>query len=95
MKKGQDFTISNLFGRRKTETTNGVHIGALVEIQKNASYWNGAEVERWYRLNKWYVTELDGNKATLGRDATGKYRMRNPISTNFLTVIERATSDGE
>jgi len=82
------------FGRRITATTNGVHVGALVRIQKNASYWNGLEVERWYRYHLWYVTSLEGNKATLGKDESGKYKMRIPISTNFLEVVKEAEPDG-
>ena len=77
-------------GQRITKTTNGVHIGALVSIADMASFWNGLEVDRWYRGMKWYVTGLDGNKATLGRDESGRYRMAVPISTNFLTVIKKA-----
>lgn len=80
----------NWFAKRITETTNGVHIGALVKVAENASFWNGTKVERWYWLKKWYVTELEGNKAKLGRDESGKYTMRLPISTNYLTVIREA-----
>jgi len=82
------------YGRKKTDTTNGVFIGALVKVDQNASFWNGAKVERFYWSQKWYVTDLDGNKATLGKDVTGKYTMRIPISTNFLTVIESEGNDG-
>ena len=71
-----------------TETTNGVYVGALVRISKDASFWNGKKVERWYYLKKWYVTKLVGNKATLGEDETRKYKITTPISTNFLTVIQ-------
>ncbi len=84
-----DLSKYNLkFGRKISETTNGVYVGALVKINKGASYWNGFEVERWYRYHRWYVTELDGNKATLGKDESGKYTMKIPISTNFLTVVD-------
>lgn len=76
--------------KRIGKTTNGVHIGALVSINDHASYWNGLEVESWYRRRNWYVTGLDGNKANLGKDETGKYTMRIPISTNFLTVIKNS-----
>ena len=76
------------FGLKITETTNGVHIGALVKIDKNASLWSGAKIERWYLLRDWYVTELEGNKATLGQDESGKYNAKLVISTNFLTVIK-------
>ena len=78
------------FGRRITETTNGVKIGDLVSIQKNASFWNGEAVDRWYRHSRWYVTALEGNKAMLGKDETGKYKIRLPISTNFLEVVKSA-----
>lgn len=74
-------------GQKITETTNGVGVGSLVSIADNASFWNGLEVDRWYKRKKWYVTELEGNKATLGKDETSKYKMRIPISTNYLTVI--------
>ena len=76
------------FGSKIGPTTNCVHVGALVSIRPKASYWNGHEVERWYIKRKWYVTELEGNKATLGKDESGKYSMKTPVSTGFLTVIE-------
>ena len=78
----------NWFGKRTHAPTNGVYVGALVQISKDASFWTGKKVERWYYLKKWYVTELVENKATLGRDETGKYTIRIPISTNYLTVIK-------
>ena len=89
MRDGSDFKVYFHFGRKKSETTNGVYVGALVELQKNASFWNGTRVENWYYHYKWVVTELDGNKATLGKDESGKYKMKLPISTNFLTVVKR------
>ena len=73
------------------ETTNGIHVGALVSVDKNASYWNGQKVEEWYIRKKWYVTNLNGNKATLGLDSTWRYTFKSPISTSFLTVIKEAT----
>lgn len=76
------------FGGKIGPTTNGVHIGALVSIAENASLWDGSRCEGWYQRKKWYVTGLNGNKAVLGKDDSGKYQMRTPISTNFLTVIE-------
>ena len=78
------------YGRKTGEVTNGVHIGALVQISNNSSFWNGRKVERWYYLKKWYVTDLEGNKATLGKDETGKYSIATPISTNYLTVIKNS-----
>jgi hypothetical protein len=75
-------------GGKITETTNGIEIGSLVSISDNASFWNGEKVEKWYRGRKWYVTGLNGNKADLGKDETGKYKIRLPISTNFLTKVE-------
>lgn len=83
-----DIWEQNWFGKRTHATTNGIHVGALVQIASNASFWNGKKVERWYYLKKWYVTELTENKAMLGRDETGKYSIRIPISTNYLTVLK-------
>lgn len=77
-------------GQKVTETTNDVHVGALVSISENASFWDGERVEDWWRRRNWYVTELNGNKAKLGRDESGKYKMHVPISTNYLTVIQKA-----
>ena len=73
--------------RIKSETTNGIYIGVLVSIADRASYWNGNEVERWYRTRKWYVTCVDGMKAKLGKDKDGQYEMNRYISTNFLKIV--------
>lgn len=90
MYNGREEIRTQCFGQKIGETTNGVEIGSLVRILPKASYWNGLEVERWYRYHKWYVTKLEGNKATLGKDETGKYTMRIPISTNYLEVVEES-----
>lgn len=79
------------WGKRRTfPATNGVHVGALVKIADNASFWNGEKVQEWYRRRRWYVTGLDECKATLGADETGHYKIRVPICTNFLTVLRKA-----
>lgn len=90
MRNGREEFRMQYYGQKIGETTNGVEIGSLVRILPKASYWNGLEVEQWYRHNRWYVTALEGNKATLGRDETGKYTMRIPISTNYLEVVEES-----
>lgn len=77
-------------GRKVKETTNGVHIGALVSIDSNSSWWTGAKVEKWWHSRKWYISGLEGNKAMLGCDETGRYSAWKEISTNFLTVVEEA-----
>ena len=81
------------FGRRTFPATNGVHVGALVRIENNASFWNGEKVQSWYTRRNWYVTGLEDNKATLGKDETGHYQIRIPISTNFLTVLKKAEEE--
>lgn len=86
--ESSDYWRLNFGGKRTFPATNGVHVGALVQISDNASFWNGQKVERWYYLKRWYVTGLVDNKATLGKDETGKYSIKTPISTNYLIVIK-------
>lgn len=85
----------NWGGQKVEDATNGVHLGALVTISPDASFWSGAKVERWYYLKKWYVTEMNGNKVKLGRDESGKYTIRLPISTRYLTVVKEAVQENE
>ena len=79
-------TIEDLY----RQTYYGKHVGALVRIADNSSFWTGVKVERWYSMRNWYVSDLSGNKATLGKDETGRYNLAKSISTNYLTVIRDA-----
>ena len=88
----EDSFVNGIFtyGRKVGNTTNGVHEGALVKIAPKASMWNGQEVARWYTFREWYVENLEGNRAKLGKDKSGTRNANFYISTNFLTVIKTA-----
>jgi len=84
---GWQETRLQYYGRKIGETTNGVYVGAKVRIQKNASWWNSEEVNKWWIGQTWYVHALDGNKATIGKEILGDYNAKKEISTNYLEVI--------
>ena len=90
MTDGREFYRMHYYGQKIGNTTNGVHIGAKVRIIGNASWWTGEEVSRWWKGEVWHVHDLNGNKATIGKEVLGEYNAKKEISTNFLKVVEEA-----
>lgn len=64
-----------------TIPTGVIKKGDLVMIKGTATQWyNGTLIESWVRSHRWYVTNIEGRKVTLGKNSTGTNTLNVAIS---------------
>lgn len=66
------------------QPTGDIKVGSLVSIDSNAVYYNGTGIPAWVKSQKWYVSQITGDRAVLGKSEDGKYNIQSPISTQFI-----------
>ena len=66
------------------ESATEVKVGSLVSIDSNAVYYNGTGIPAWVKSQKWYVSQITGDRAVLGKSEDGKYNIQSPINTQFI-----------
>lgn len=66
-------------------TSSSVKAGSLVSIKSGATYYNGVAIPSWVMAKQWYVSQVKGDRAVLGKDTTGKYNIQSPIKVSNLT----------
>ena len=69
-----------------TTTTNsgGIKAGDLVSIKAGSTYYNGVAIPSWVINQKWYVTQVKGDRAVLGKNTSGSNNINSPINVNNL-----------
>lgn len=74
----------------KTETVKSdIKKGDLVKIASDATYYdNGKNVPKWVKAKKWYVAEVDGDRAVIDKSDDGENAIASPINVKFLTVVK-------
>lgn len=65
--------------------STSIKVGSLVSIKSGATYYNGVAIPSWVMSKQWYVTQVKGDRAVLGKDSTGTYNIVSPINVNNLT----------
>ena len=71
---------------QKTENTNTIKKGDLVSIKSNAKYYNGGSIPDWVKSQKWYVAEIQGDRAVIDKNEKGTNSINSPINISYLTV---------
>lgn len=61
--------------------------GCIVSISSNAVYYSGKDIPAWVKKLNWYVLEVAGNRAVLGKSEDGKFNIVSPVNTQYLTVV--------
>ena len=69
-------------------TTSTIKKGDLVSIKSGAKYYNGKSVPSWVQKQKWYVTEVKGDRAVIDKSENGKNSINSPINVLYLTVAK-------
>ena len=87
LQSGTDSTYyaSWSFTETTTTTSSGIEAGDLVSIKSGATYYNGVSIPSWVMSQKWYVTQVSGDRAVLGKNASGSNNINSPINTKYLT----------
>ena len=61
--------------------------GSLVKVASNAVWYNGTPVPDFVKKDKWYVVEVDGDRAVIDKNASGTNSICSPINIKYLTVV--------
>lgn len=78
------------FQHSTVETVTGsVSEGSLVSIRSGATYYNGVSIPDWVMSQRWYVSDVYGDRAVLGRNESGTNNITSPVNVKYLK-----TSDG-
>lgn len=76
-----------------TETSTGtVKVGGLVTIKSGATYYGGQSIPTWVKNDKWYVTQIKGDRAVLGKNVSGSHNINSPIKVSNLVAVGSTTS---
>lgn len=75
--------------KEETKSTNvksngGFKAGDLVSIKSGATYYNGVHIPSWVMSQKWYLLQVKGDRAVLGKNASGTNDICSPIKTSNL-----------
>ena len=81
--------------KSSTTTTSTVKVGDLVTIKAGATYYNGVGIPTWVMNDQWYITQINGKRAVLGKNKSGTHNIVSPISTDYLTGGTGSSSSGE
>ncbi len=71
----------------KTESTPTIKKGDLVSIKSNATYYTGKAVPSWVKSQKWYVAEVEGDRAVIDKNEKGTNSINSPINVLYLTLV--------
>ena len=84
---GSDKTLLATWDFRQyttTSVTSAIKVGSLVSIVGSATYYNGVSIPDWVKNQRWYVSELIGDRAVLGRNESGTNNITSPVNVKYL-----------
>ena len=84
-------TISST-SSNSTSASNGVKTGDLVSIKSGATYYNGVAIPKWVMAKRWYVVQVKGDRAVLGKSEDGANNIQSAINTKYLTIVTGSSS---
>ena len=65
-------------------SSGSVKAGDLVTIKAGSTYYNGVAIPSWVMNDKWYIVQINGNRAVLGKNQSGSHDIQSPINVNTL-----------
>lgn len=69
---------------------NAVDEGDIVAISANAKYYDGTEIPGWVKNKNWYVDEVNGDRAVVGKSEDQLNSINSPINVKYLIVVKSA-----
>lgn len=66
-------------------SAGSIKSGSLVSIKSGATYYNGVAIPSWVMSDKWYVVQITGDRAVLGKNQSGSHDIQSPIKVSNLT----------
>lgn len=65
--------------------------GDLVSIKSGATYYTGTAIPGWVAAKRWYIAEVSGDRAVLGKSEDGENNIMSPVNTCYLTKAGSST----
>lgn len=78
-----------------TPSSNKFTKGDLVAIKQGATYYNGGNVPSWVCKKHWYLAEVSGDRAVIGKSEDGANNINSPVNTKFLTLVKSTKPTNE
>lgn len=72
--------------------TSSIDEGSLVTITSGSKYYNGGSIPSWVLNDKWYVASVSGDRAVLGKNASGTNNIQSPINVKYLKVVSASSN---
>lgn len=66
--------------------------GDLVSIKSGATYYTGKSIPGWVAAKRWYIEEVSGDRAILGKSEDGENNIMSPVNTCYLTKSGSSSS---
>lgn len=78
----------------KTTSNSAIKKGDIVSIKSGAKWYNGVKIPNWVLGYKWYVVQVKGDRAVLGKNAngSGNHDIQSPIRTSDLIGASGSSS---
>lgn len=65
-----------------------IKAGEVVSLSPDAVYYTGKEMPQWVLNDKWIVKSVDGDRAVLGKNASGTHEIKSPVNVKYLKVAD-------
>lgn len=77
---------------QKITSPGGIKVGDYVTVKSGATWYNGVSIASFVFGDSWRVDQISGNRAVLGRNASGSHNIQSPINVNNLVGGSGGTS---
>lgn len=67
--------------------------GDVVEIAKDAVYYDGKAISSYVFNDQWIVKSVSGTRVVLGKGVNGSDDINSPIDVKYLTIVSKAEPD--
>lgn len=87
--------VNKRLGVAKETTKNGIKPNDLVSIAADAKYYSGKSIPSWVKKKKWYVADVNGDRAVLGKSEDSKNNIQSAVNTKYLSVVKTTVTKTE
>ena len=67
----------------------GIEENDLVSLTDDAVYYTGKEIPGWVKSQKWYVKQVEGDRAVIDKSEDGKSSINSPVNVKHLVKVEK------
>lgn len=71
-----------------------VRVGDTVTVKSGATWYNGVAISSWVFGERWYVVQVNGSRAVLGKNVKGTHNIQSAINTKYLSGGSGSSSSG-